>query len=103
MLADPQHHFDEIDYNLQSERSRLSLGKNAAVKITSESFPEYPYDYDMMTSVNLHGTRYFLKLSMAISKDREIRCMQAYFLFFSNCSLFVVLNVAGEERIELFY
>ncbi|KAK6109857.1 hypothetical protein QQG55_37640 [Brugia pahangi] len=52
-----QQHFDQIDYNLRSERSRLSLGRNSAIKIADEVISEHPYEYSPVTSVNLNGTR----------------------------------------------
>uniref|UniRef100_A0A8R1TVP0 Uncharacterized protein n=1 Tax=Onchocerca volvulus TaxID=6282 RepID=A0A8R1TVP0_ONCVO len=52
-----QQHFDQIDYNLRPERSRLSLGRNSAIKITNEAMPEHPYNYSPVTSVNFHGIR----------------------------------------------
>lgn len=58
-LTELQQHCDHINYNLRSERSRLSLGRNSAIKITNEAISEHPYDYNPVTSVNLHGTRYF--------------------------------------------
>ncbi|CAG9535672.1 unnamed protein product [Cercopithifilaria johnstoni] len=50
-------HFDQINYNLRSERSRVSLGRNSAIKITKEAMPEHPYGYSPGTPANLHGTR----------------------------------------------
>ncbi|EFO22405.1 hypothetical protein LOAG_06084 [Loa loa] len=52
-----QQHFDQIDYNVRSERSRLSLARNSAMKIANEAISERSYDYSPMTSVNLPGTR----------------------------------------------
>ncbi|KAL3981667.1 hypothetical protein ACH3XW_43985 [Acanthocheilonema viteae] len=52
-----QQHFDQINYNLRSERSRLSLGRNSAIKISKEAVFEHPYDYSPGTPANLHGTR----------------------------------------------
>ncbi|KAM3726778.1 Chromatin assembly factor 1 subunit [Dirofilaria immitis] len=52
-----QQHYDQVDYNLRSERVRLSLGRNSAIKITNEAMSEHPYNYSPMTSVSLHGNR----------------------------------------------